>query len=485
MKLKKLFAGLPIKVKGSSEVLITGISNHSKLVAPGNLFIAKKGDKDDGTLYISDAKAFGAVAILTDLYNPFIKGVVQVITDDVAKIEAMVAARYYGEPSKKMDVIGITGTNGKTTTAYITRHLLNKKCSTALIGTIERAFQDEATDSQLTTPGSIEVQKYLHEVQGKGAQVTVMEVTSHALTQHRVTGVDFDVAVFTNLSEEHLDYHKDMQSYFDAKKQLFTKSKASCYHVINGDDPWGKKLIAISKAKNLITFGMQEEVAIRASDVKGYLGKTTFNVHYNGACYPAEIAMTGLFNVYNACAALGVCLASGLSMQEATSRLKSFKGVSGRMQWLKAKTPYHICIDFGHTSDALEKTLKALNAVKTGRIITLFGCGGDRDPFKREKMAKVAEAFSDLVVITSDNARSEDPKAILEAIAKGFSKKEGFVKLEKRDEAIEFAIKQAKPGDIVLIAGRGHESHLHIGDKKIPFDDRQVALAFAEKHREG
>lgn len=477
MKLKKLLSGLPVEIKGRADIQITGVCNHSKKVHPGALFIAKKGAHHDGTLYISDAKSFGAAAVVTDLYNPFITGLTQVVAKDIADIEAIIATRYYAEPSKKLSLVGITGTNGKTTTAYLIAHLLNADKGCGLITTIERAFQDYEHVSTLTTPDAIDTQKYLYEMQMLGAKKVVMEVTSHALAQNRVACVHFEVGVFTNLSVDHLDYHGSIDDYFEAKARLFCDPNIAAKHqVINLDDEWGKKLIKRTKASP-ITYAIENEGAdLRAYDIKMQWGKTSLTLTYKGEEVAFQCPIMGEFNVYNILASVGVALSYGLSLEVVAKRLKTFKGVPGRMEWVKAHEPYQVCVDFAHTEQALEKTLQALSRVKKGRIITLFGCGGDRDKSKRAAMAKVAETFSDLVVITSDNVRSEDPDLILNAIEKGFSEKAHVVRKKHRKEAIAYAMGQAREDDIVLLAGRGHEAHLHTGSEIIPFSDKAVAL---------
>ncbi|PCI77789.1 UDP-N-acetylmuramoyl-L-alanyl-D-glutamate--2,6-diaminopimelate ligase [Candidatus Aerophobetes bacterium] len=485
VKLKKLLAGLPVEVKGRSDIDITGICNHSKRVSPGSLFIAKKGSDFDGTLYIGDAKKFGAVAVLTDLYNPFIKGIVQVVTSDITYVEAIMAQRYYSHPTSKMWVAGITGTNGKTTTTHIARHLLNEDNSAALIGTIERSFLDCSERSKLTTPDSIDVQKYLNDIFAKGAKSVVMEVTSHGLCQNRVAGIDFDVALFTNLSPDHLDYHGSMENYFKAKKTFFCSSKASAKkQVVNIDDPWGVRLVKECALEDVLTLAIDSGAAdLRAVNIEMGLDGISFEMIYRGTSVQCHLPMLGKFNIYNALAASALALIKGMELDQIAQRLKSFGGIPGRMEWIKFAAPYHICVDFAHTEEALKQTLAALSQVKKKRIITLFGCGGDRDPSKRKTMAQVAEAFSDLVVITSDNARSEDPDLILDTIAKGFSTKASFVKMKQRKEAIAFAIDSAKAGDIILIAGRGHEQHLNIGGELLPFDDKQVALELLKQSK--
>ena len=472
-----MLSGLSVDVKGKSDIDISGICNHSTTVSPGNLFVAKKGAKYDGTLYIGDAKSFGAVAVLTDLYNPFIKDIVQVITSDIASTEAVIAQRYYKHPSKQMVVMGITGTNGKTTTAYLARHLLNANNNVALLGTIEREFLDYQFSSKLTTPDSIDMQKYLHEIHSRGAQRVVMEVTSHALCQKRVSGVDFDVGVFTNLSVDHLDYHGSMQAYFEAKKSLFCDSKvAARKHVINIDDTWGKKLASMSQSE-VLTYGIDsKEADLRASNIVVDSNRMRFQLAYNHKSVLCHCPIIGTFNVYNVLAAAAMALTEDLSLDSIADRLKTFAGVPGRMEWIRSTAPYCLCIDFAHTQEALKQTLISLSQIKKKRLITLFGCGGERDKSKRKAMAKIAEAFSDLIVITSDNARSEDPDVILNSIERGFSKKANFVRLKHRKEAIAFAMDKANEDDIILIAGRGHEQYLHLGGERVPFNDKQVVL---------
>ncbi len=461
MKLKKLLKDLDVEVKGSREIEVTGISSHSQFISPGSLFIAKRGGTFDGTEFIPKAIETGAVAVLTDFYNPFLQGIVQIVTSNVAKMEVLLAKRYYGTENNPLFLIGITGTNGKTTTAYLIHHLLSK-CG--LMGTIETIIGKQRFPAQLTTADVVTNHKVLKEMAEEGLSTAVMEATSHALDQNRVEGIKFDVGVFTNFSQDHLDYHRSMDSYLNAKLKLFDQSKLAVY---NQDD------ITAEKFKEGMAYAIDSPADLKAENISISLEGTTFDLLYKNRVVKVSSPLIGRYNVYNVLAAFAVLLSKGETLASMKRKLMTFSGVPGRLERIENPKRIHLFVDFAHTPEALLKVLETLESVKRGKIITIFGCGGERDQGKRCSMAEAAEKYSDQVIVTSDNPRGEDPLKICNEIAKGF-KQEAIIEVDRR-LAIERGIFMTEENDTVLIAGRGHEPFQKVGGRRIPFDDRQVA----------
>jgi UDP-N-acetylmuramoyl-L-alanyl-D-glutamate--2,6-diaminopimelate ligase len=485
MKLKKLFKDIAVdEIRGSKEVEITGIFSNSKLVSPGSLFIAKKGLNVDGAKFIPDAIAAGAVAILSDMYDPFISDqVVQIIHPDTASIEAKLAAQYYNTPSDALFLCGITGTNGKTTTSYIVRHLLEgADVKTGLIGTIETIFGNKALPSSLTTSDVITNHKLFSEMIQSGCKAAVMEVSSHALTQNRVEGIEYDIAIFTNLTQDHLDYHHTMQEYGRAKSLLFSqlkpassaKKKFPKAAVVNQDSPWVQEMIKGCKTR-IFTYALDSDADLRATDIALTSHGTSFNINYLGKSYPFSWELIGRFNVYNCLAALSTGILYGIPIEKALPILSSFKTAPGRLERVPNKKGIHIFVDYAHTDDALRNVLETLREIKKGRLITVFGCGGNRDKDKRPKMGSVAEKLSDVIVVTSDNPRNEEPKSITDEILKGLTNPAKAHVILDRQEAISSSIKMAKKDDVVLIAGKGHETYQIFAHQTVSFDDRLAA----------
>lgn len=475
MKLRKLIKDIPFKeIKGSKEVEITGLSVNSKLVAPGHLFVAKKGHNDDGTKYIPEAVQGGAVAIVTDLYDPSLE-ITQLIDTDVAGKEAELAMHFYQFPSNELNVIGITGTNGKTTTSFLIKYLLDRVGETAgLIGTIEYIIGNLRFSATRTTPDVISNHKMLRDMITHGCKSAVMEVTSHALDQNRVEGIEFDVAVFTNLTWEHLDYHGSMEEYADAKAKLFKQLKPDSTACLNSDSPYLEKMLEGCRAKKL-RFGLFSDADLKAADFNLSETGTTFTLHYQGKAHPVSIPHVGRFNIYNVLAALSALIASGYKLETLIPLLKNAPTVKGRLEPVPNPMNLKIFVDFAHKEDALVNVLETLSEFKKGRLITVFGCGGDRDKGKRPKMAAAAEQFSDIIIVTNDNPRTEDPETIAREICKGFTRDSYLVELDRR-EAIKKAVEIATTEDIILIAGKGHETYQIFQHKTCEFDDCKVAL---------
>lgn len=481
MKLKQLLKNISeVTVKGSKEIEISGITSNSKYVSPGNLFIAKKGSKLHGGNFIQQAFNIGAAAVLTDMYDPLLKQFVQVIHPDVNRIEALLASTYYNRPSDDLWMVGVTGTNGKTTTTYAIRHVLEVcKISCGLIGSIEYIAGRNRYKASLTTPDTCMNQKLLREMSNQGCKACVMEVSSHAMEQGRVDYIDYDVAVFTNFSHEHLDYHGTMENYFQAKAKLLRGLKSGSVALINGDDSWADRFIEASKAP-ILTYGIEKKADIQAKDIELMTTGSRFVVSYQGREQRFEWPLVGRFNVYNALACIATVLNKGVEIEAIAAALASFHTVPGRLDPVKNALGVSIFVDHAHKPEALKTVLKTLRELSTGKIITVFGCGGDRDRQKRPLMASISETFSDVSIVTSDNPRSEDPQAIASEIVSGFSKPEQHMIELDRKKAICKAIDGAKKGDIILIAGKGHETEQIFASRTIDFDDRRVAKEYCD-----
>jgi UDP-N-acetylmuramoyl-L-alanyl-D-glutamate--2,6-diaminopimelate ligase len=473
MKLKKLFEGLDAKViKGSKDIDITGLSSNSKQVGPGFLYIANRGKTHDGNQYVQDAILAGAVAVLSDLFNPFLDGVTQIIVADTKAFEPVLAARFYDYPFEKLFLVGITGTSGKTTTSYLIQHILK---DAGLIGTIESIIGQHRIKSDLTTPDCITCYKLLKEMCVENLTSAVMEVTSHALSQNRVDGIMYDVAIFTNITPEHLDYHENMDAYINEKAKLFKRLKPNGVAILNFDDPRSSLMKCDEK---VITYGLERGADYRASNIKMGLTGSEFRVEFQGRSEEIKVPLIGKFNVYNVLAAIAVAVEKGISWEEIKQRVLTFKPVPGRLERVNCKQGAFVFVDFSHKTDALKNVLMTLQELKRGRIITVFGCGGNRDREKRPQMAKVAEEYSDVVIVTSDNPRNEDPEEIIREIQSGFERKNYMIEVDRK-LAIQKGLSLLEKGDILLIAGKGHESNQIFADKSIFFDDVKVAEELA------
>lgn len=482
MKLKKILKYIPeVEIRGSKEIEINGVTSNSKSVGPGNLFVARRGGSADGALFIPEAISAGAVAVLTDLYDPSLKGITQLIHPDVHFVEPILAAMCYDRPSEQLFMVGVTGTSGKTTTTYLIKHLLDRfRGPCGLIGTIEYLIGKHAYRATHTTPDVSTNQKLLREMIHEGCRSAVMEVSSHALDQKRVAEISYDVAIFTNLTPEHLDYHPSMEEYLKAKNKLFrqlhpsSEKKYPLAAIVNRDDPHYEKIMEGCTAP-LMTYGVQENANLRASNIKISTEKTCFDVQYGDKKGFIDLPLIGRHNVYNCLAALACGLTQGFNLEEMIERMRLVPAVPARLEAVPNSLGLKIYVDFAHKVDALENVLRSLQEVKeTGRILTVFGCGGDRDRLKRPRMAQVSERYSDYSIITSDNPRSEDPQQIIQEIVRGFSSHASYICDSDRRQAIRKAIEMAQPEDLILIAGKGHETYQIFGHQTVEFDDREV-----------
>lgn len=493
MKLKALCKDIPnIAVRPFKDVDISGITSNSKLVVPNSVFVAKKGMKSDGAYFIPEAILNGAAAIVSDVFDPSLTKVVQIISPDVNDLEAKFAARYYGNPSEHLWMVGVTGTCGKTTTTYAIKHVLEASdVSCGMIGTIEYMVGKKSYSATHTTPDVCANHKLLKEMLTQGCKACVMEVTSHALHQKRVNEIEFDVAVFTNLTHEHLDYHKTMEDYFLAKSGLFRNLKSGKEShkagmpkiaLINADDPKKEKFIAATHPEaHVVTYGIDHKADIQARNIHFGMEGTEFLVSYREKEASFFWPLVGRFNVYNALACIGAALMRGLTLEKIAYCLQSFQTAPGRLDPVQNRLGVHIFVDYAHKAEALKNVLETLEEVAKQKIIVVFGCGGDRDREKRSMMGHIAEMYADQVIITSDNPRSEDPLKIIQEIVKGMAKPENANVIPDRKEAIYKAVSISEPGDIVLIAGKGHETKQFFSHVFVDFDDKQIAAECAEE----
>ena len=476
MKLSELLKGF--EIKNFREVEVTGITYDSRKVERGYLFAALRGEKADGHDFIREAEERGAVALLVerDVDTTLPYG----ITPDSRASLSLISDRFYASPSRDLFVVGITGTNGKTTTSFMVHRILSSRGDEGgLLGTIEYVFPGHALKAERTTPEAPDLQRYLREILDRGGKFAVMEVSSHSLVLHRVDHIDFDVAVFTNLTRDHLDYHKTIENYREAKLKLFQKIAGDKTAIINIDDPNSSYFLEAAMGRK-ITYGITRHADLTAeilrSDIRGLEIKVAGLFRGN-----LKLSMPGEHNAYNALAALAVGFVAGLTFEECGAALAGLKGVPGRFEALAPQgLPFQVIVDYAHSPDALKNLLTSVRKLNPRRIITVFGAGGDRDRGKRPLMAQVVEELSDYAVVTSDNPRSEDPLAIIEDIKKGF-RGINYIVIPDREEAIYWAIGQAGPGDVVVIAGKGHENYIEIKGVRYPFSDRKVALEAIRK----
>ncbi len=475
MKLRKLIEGYETEeVKGDLDVEVSGITNDSRTVKPGYLFFALRGERVDGNDFISQAVSAGAVAVVTEQQMQSMQAT-YIRVNDVHDAMAFISDKYYGHPSGRFYLIGITGTNGKTTTAYLIYQMLEGMGKKAgLTGTIRYIVGSKLYNAHLTTPTSLEFQRLLSEMVKEDMEVVVSEVSSHALHQKRVAYSEFDAGVFTNLSHDHLDYHGDMESYFQAKEMLFKEFDLKTA-VINIDDPYGARLISRlnDRELRLISCGIKEDALLKAGQIRAGMSWTSMVLTLNGASYSVESPLLGVTNVYNLLLALGTMVAIGFELEELLHLIPGLCPAEGRMELIREGQPFTVVVDYAHTPDALEKLLETVRGFSKKRVITLFGCGGNRDRKKRPEMGAIAERFSDIVVVTTDNPRYEDEREIIEDILRGMNDRRHIV-VQDRAQAIEHAVKLCEPDDVLVIAGKGHEDYQEIRGKRIHFDDREV-----------
>ncbi len=485
MKLQELIKNIEIEeISGEANSSIDEIYYNSQKVTSNSLFICIRGFKTDGHLFVKDAIKKGAVAILCEEKVDVDGEDVTVIrVRDTRKAMAKIANQFYNFPSNSLDLIGVTGTNGKTSVTYMIKSILEKSGKKpGLIGTIATLVGEEKIDSVRTTPESLDLQSLLRKMMEVGLDSCVMEVSSHSLDLERVEEIIYKVGIFTNLSPDHLDFHKDLISYRNAKKKLFYKT--SLCNIINIDDADGSVIAEELRNINtpLYTYGINENADFIAKNIKINFKEVTFDVVGPGFNETITMGIPVKFAVYNALAAIVCCHSLKVPPIDIVEALKEFRGVPGRFEVVKEIENFSVIVDYAHTPDALENVLKAAGGFAKNRLITVFGCGGDRDQSKRAVMGEISGELSDLTIITSDNPRTEDPVRILEMVEEGICKTKGKYKIiEDRRDAIRVALNSATEGDIVIIAGKGHEKTQVIGDKVFTFDDRQVAIEIARE----
>lgn len=479
MTLRDLLYG--VTAEAIAEVPVRGISCHSKQVRAGDVFIAVKGPNADGHDYIAEAIDRGAAAVVAahlpaEQFKQASRACPCVVVNDPHKALVTIAKRFYGNPADKIKLIAATGTNGKTTTTYIIRALLEAAGKhSGLLGSIKYRIGSRELPSRNTTPGPLELQRCFAQMVGEGLDWCAMEVSSHALEQGRIDGLKFDAAIFSNLGNDHLDYHQTRDSYAAAKRKIFEYLKPKGIAVINVDDAYGRTLEQTLPFENIISYGIQNKAQVSLRDVT--CSWDGLEVHYDTPWGPidAHTVLVGRHNASNIAAAIATLLSLGVGSEDIVRGLMHMEGVPGRLEQVPNDLGIHIVVDYAHTDDALRLVMRSLRELSDGRLIVLFGCGGDRDKTKRPKMGRIASVLADHVVLTSDNPRSEDPQQIMNAIRSGFpSSFEAVEEYVDREEAIWAALNQARPGDTVLLAGKGHESYQIFGNVAVPFSDRLV-----------
>ncbi len=450
---------------------IDGISYDSRKVKRDFLFVAIKGLKSDGHQFLKQAQQNGACVALVEKKDPSVD-MHQIEVANTRLALAQAANNFYEHPTDNFNLIGVTGTNGKTTVTYMVESIFKaagKK--TGLIGTVKYNIGDKDLDVTHTTPESLELQELFSDMREAGVNTAIMEVSSHAAKFNRIDGSQFDQVIFTNLTQDHMDFHRDFDDYFDSKKRLFELNKKAT-QIINIDDDYGKKLLDSLTGSKILTYGLDEKADFMARDLKTDHDGSSFDLELDGKIYPFELQIGGYFNVYNALAAIACATDDSIDPETIRDGLARLEVVPGRFEMLKIDAPFKVIVDYAHTPDGLQNVLSAARQITDGRLIAVFGCGGDRDAEKRPMMGKIAASIADIVVVTSDNPRSEDPESIIEQITiNGGS----HIKEADREKAIAKAISMADEKDTLVIAGKGHEATQEINGTIIPFNDREVA----------
>jgi UDP-N-acetylmuramoyl-L-alanyl-D-glutamate--2,6-diaminopimelate ligase len=484
--LKLLDATEVIESTADPQTRVESLCCDSRRASPGALFFALRGARLDGAKFVAQAAEKGAVAIVSDVALPACASSLIRVPEARAAM-ADIAATFYGHPADKLKVMGVTGTNGKTTIAFLVKHLLDadqRRCG--LIGTVKYCIGEAEMEAPRTTPESLDLQKLLARMLDAGNKAVAMEVSSHALVQHRTRAIDFDIAVFTNLTQDHLDYHGTMEDYFAAKVGLFeglAAQKKKARAIINIDDRYGHLLSERFKKRiPVITYGQRVGCDFRATDIRFDATGSEYHLEARGRSYLVRLPLIGSFNIYNSLAAMAAAASMGMELRSAVTAIARAPQIPGRLERVPAKRSFQVFVDYAHTEDALRNVLRTLRELKPNRVITVFGCGGDRDRAKRPLMAAASEAFSDWSILTSDNPRSEDPVRILSEMRAGL-RASRYEEIPDRTEAIRKAVRLATSGDIILIAGKGHETFQEFADRKIPFDDSAVARRAIEEKR--
>ena len=488
MQLKTLVAGIPLRqVIGTLDRPVESIAYDSRRAQRNGLFVALRGGKSDGHQFIAQAIEKGASVIVAEREEKYPRATCLVVENSRTAL-ADLSRLFYGRPGDRLKLAAVTGTNGKTTTTFLIKHICEKaslRCG--LIGTVRYEIGERVLPAIRTTPESLDLQELLAQIANAGCRAAAMEVSSHALAQDRTRGLEWDVAVFTNLTQDHLDFHGTMESYFDSKAKLFTQlgnqqKKRKPIAVVNVNDRYGEQLLnKIDKRVAIVTYGMGARADFRASNYRGEFSGTSYQLDAGGKSYLVRVPLIGRFNVANSVAALAASNALGINLRDAVLSLGKSPQVPGRLEIVPAKRQFQVFVDYAHTPDALRNVLKTLRELEPHRLVVVFGCGGDRDRQKRPLMGEMVDQHADYAIITSDNPRKEDPGAIIAEIEKGY-RSTHYEKIVDRMAAIGRAIALAQPRDIVLIAGKGHENYQEFADHTVPFDDIQVARRAIEDH---
>jgi len=473
----------PMSVSGPEPDIMGKLRQDSREIEFGDIFIAVKGTKSDGHNFIDEAIERGASVIIAQQELSEYQNAAVLRVKKTRKLLGKLAQKMAGNPAGKLTIVGITGTNGKTTVATLVWQILTKlQYKASLLGTIEKRVLQKQSQSRLTTADPIELAETMKEMVDAGCEYLAMEVSSHALDQKRTKGISFDVAVFTNLSHDHLDYHETMNEYASSKKKLFNSLDSKSWAITNADDERGEWMVNSTPAK-ILSFSFEDKGLLQAKLLKSDAAGMTISVDET----KIETPLVGRFNAYNVIEALLTCTALGIDGKAAAEILKECHGAPGRMERVNKKLPIKnepiVFVDYAHTPNALENVLSTLKELKTRhqKLVCVFGCGGDRDSSKRPKMAEIAERYANRVIVTSDNPRSEDPDSIIDDIMKGFKKPENITRLTNRRDAIHEAVFTTKAGSIVLIAGKGHETYQEIDGDRIHFDDREIVRDALQK----
>ncbi len=475
-------------MKNDLEIFLKKFDNlslNSKQISKNTVFIAYPGNKHDGREFIQEAIENGAAGIIFESKNlkkNLNLSIPNISISDLRNKLAAISSQFYEYPSKKISIIGITGTNGKTTSAYWLSQCLNHlKIKTAFIGTLGYGDLKKLKKSQNTTPSAIDLQRSIKEIYKKKYKYVAMEVSSHGIKEQRINNIEFKQRLFTNLSRDHLDYHKTMSEYAEVKKK-FMLSEKNGNIIVNIDDKVGQSIVnnSVLPDNKKVSFSIYKKSKIQATNIRQDHNNLSFDLNYYGKSFPVRLKLIGIFNIYNVLGVIGCLSTMGFEVNQIINSLKKIKQVPGRTEFIKkSKDLPSVMIDYAHTADALENILKSIKNNSFKKIILVFGCGGDRDKGKRKEMAKIAEEYADHSLITSDNSRNENPKDIIEDISKHFDQEP--IKIIDRKEAICEAIKMADKGDLVVIAGKGHEEYQEIGNKKIYFSDKKVVDDFIKK----
>lgn len=467
------------QIKGTKKVKIQSITLDSRQIIPGSLFFAISGFKDDGNRYISEAIRRGAKAIVSSKPLKALKGITCIEVEDDRLALAQIARTYYKYPDKNLNLIGVTGTNGKTTVTSIIQYLLQTPSNpVGLIGTIRYDLGNRTLPATKTTPEALDLYNMFGQMVAGGCKEVVMEVSSHAIALKRIQNIQFNSTAFLNLTSEHLDLHGNMEAYFTEKRKLFTGEIGNIpsIAVINIDDPYGKRLLEyIPKDVRIITFSINQEAMFRAKKIELKPDGAQFELCWPGGSQFIDSPLLGDYNVSNVIAALGIVWANGYKLEEMITKISKFPGVRGRMEKVNLGQPFTVLVDYAHTDDALHNGLQMLKQVTPNRLLVVFGCGGNRDRTKRPKMTAAVQKWADLAWATADNPRKELVEDIFNDMKQGITDPEKLFFVNERRRAIDKALDEAQPGDCVVIAGKGHESYQILGDTIIPFDDYQVA----------